>query len=312
MDQLTQLKEYTQVVADTGEIEPIKKYQPLDATTNPSLILKAIQKKEFQFLLKKAIQQSKKEKKNQLNFSLNKIAVLFGVEILKIIKGKISTEVDARLSFNQEATIRQAEEIIKLYQEEGVDVKRILIKIAATWEGIQAAAELEKRGICCNITLLFSHSQAIAAANANSYLISPFVGRILDWYKKNNPAGDFSGKKDPGVIFVKQVYELYKNCGISTIVMGASFRNIEQIRQLAGCDKLTISPNLLEELSLIKNPLQRQLMPSFKKQQLQNLNKKEFQRILAQDTMASEKLKEGINLFSQDTKKLEQIIKDSF
>ena len=312
MNQLTQLKKYTQVVADTGEIELIKRYQPLDATTNPSLILNAIQKEEYQFLLKKVILQAKKEKEKSLNFSLKKIAVLFGVEILKIIKGKISTEVDARLSFDKEATIKQAEEIIKLYEEERVDKKRILIKIAGTWEGIQAAAELEKRGIHCNITLLFALSQAIAAANANSYLISPFVGRILDWHKKNSPKDDFSSKKDPGVIFVKNVYELYKNCGISTIIMGASFRNIEQIRQLAGCDKLTISPALLEDLSLINAPLQRKLIPSFKEKQLQKLNKEGFHKTLAQDIMASEKLKEGIDLFSQDAQKLEQIIKDSF
>lgn len=312
-NQLTSLKKYTQVVADSGEIELIKNHQPLDATTNPSLILKALQKKQYQPILQKAIRQAKfnsQEDSQSIKFILQKTAVLFGKEILQYIQGKVSTEIDARLSFDKNASIAQAKEIITLYAKEAIDKDRILIKIAATWEGIQAASELEKMGIHCNITLLFSFCQAVAAANASSYLISPFVGRILDWYKNNNPKQDYQGIKDPGVQSINKIYHYYKSCGIKTIVMGASFRTIEQIRQLAGCDKLTISPDLLEQLAAQKQPLERKLKPIRQEKSPLIIDEAQFRFALNQDAMATEKLAEGIRGFSSDTEKLEKMIRE--
>jgi transaldolase len=309
MNQLEQLKKYTQVVADTGEIELIKKHLPLDATTNPSLILAAIQKPQYQSLLEKGILQTKtQEAKTKVQAALKKTTVLFGVEILKHIQGKVSTEIDARFSFDKEASIAQAKEIIALYKNEGVEKKRVLIKIAATWEGIQAARTLEQEGIHCNITLLFSLAQAIASANAGAYLISPFVGRILDWYKKARPDEDFQFEKDPGVQSVSKIYHYYKKCGIQTIVMGASFRSAEQIRQLVGCDKLTISPALLQELEQQTSLLEEKLTQQPKQENSQILSEAEFRFALNQDAMATEKLAEGIRKFSADTEKLEKII----
>ena len=312
-NQLKSLKKYTQVVVDSGEIELIKNHQPLDATTNPSLILKALQKKRYQPILQKAIQQAKsdfQEDSQRIKFILQKTAVLFGKEILQYIKGKISTEIDARLSFDKKASIMEAKEIIELYEKEGISKDRILIKIAATWEGIQAASELEKMGTHCNITLLFTFCQALAAANAGSYLISPFVGRILDWYTKNNPEQDYQGAKDPGVQSVSKIYHYYKSCGIKTIVMGASFRTIEQICQLAGCDKLTISPGLLQQLADQKQPLEQKLKFTSQKESPLIINEAQFRFALNQDTMATEKLAEGIRSFSSDTAKLEKMIRE--
>lgn len=312
-NQIQELKKYTQIVVDTGEIELIQKHQPLDATTNPSLILKALQKKQYQPLLQKAIAQAKTNSTNKahkIKLALQNIAVFFGKEILQFIKGKVSTEIDARLSFDKEASIYEAKNIIALYQKEGVDKERILIKIAATWEGVQAAKELEKEGIHCNVTLLFSFCQAVVAANAGVYLISPFVGRILDWHQKNQSGQDFYGAKDPGVQSVKEIYHYYKNCGIHTIVMGASFRNIEQIRQLVGCDKLTISPELLQELEQQTSPLEQKLSGVKLDNEPLTLSEAQFRFALNQNAMASEKLAEGIRKFSEDTQKLEKIIEE--
>ena len=312
MDQLTQLSSYTEVVADTGEIELLKKYTPLDATTNPSLILKALQKSKYQSLLAKAVKDAKTRggsKSDILAFALKKTAVFFGVEILNLIKGRVSTEIDARLSFDTQGSIAQAKQIINLYEQDGVAKDRVLIKIAATWEGLQAALQLEKEGIRCNITLLFTFCQAVVAAQARSYLISPFVGRILDWYQRQQPNADFNGSKDPGVQFVSKIYYYYKKYNIKTIVMGASFRNTEQIRQLTGCDKLTISPELLQELATQTTPLVRKLksLPT-NSREVCCFTENDFRLALNNDAMATEKLAEGIRKFSEDTQKLEQLI----
>ena len=257
MNSLESLRKYTEIVVDSGEIELIKQQKPTDATTNPSLILKALNDKQYYFLLEEAILWSQKKagtKKDIVDLALDKTAVNFGIEILKSIPGKISTEVDARHSFDTATTIVQAHRILQFYEEQGVNRERVLIKIAATWEGIQAAKQLQEQGINCNITLLFSHCQAVAAAQAKVYLISPFVGRILDWHKEHFPDKDYE-QDDPGVKFVKNVYFDYKDHQVKTIIMGASFRNIDQITELAGCDKLTISPALLEELAKNKKKL---------------------------------------------------------
>ena len=253
MNSLKSLAEHTEIVADSGEIDLIKQLETTDATTNPSLILKALNTKRYDFLLEDAILWAKKAKTKEdiIDLALEKTAVNFGIEILKFIPGKISTEVDARYSFDTANTILQANRIVQLYEEQNILRERVLIKIAATWEGIQAAKQLQEQGINCNITLLFSHCQAVAAAQAKAYLISPFVGRILDWYKEHFPDKDYK-KDDPGVKFVKNVYSDYKHYQVETIIMGASFRNIRQIEELAGCDKLTISPLLLKKFTASK------------------------------------------------------------
>ncbi|MGL4711516.1 MAG: transaldolase, partial [Shewanella sp.] len=248
---LEQLKLYTTIVADTGDIEAIKRYQPEDATTNPSLILKAAQIPEYESLIDNAIDwatSQSTELTQQLDDASDKLAVNIGVEILKLVPGRISTEVDARLSFDTEKSITKAHKLVRLYKEAGIDKSRILIKLASTWEGICAAKELEQEGINCNLTLLFSFAQARACAEAGAYLISPFVGRILDWYKKDT-GKDYDAVNDPGVISVTEIYNYYKQHGFDTVVMGASFRNIGEIIELAGCDRLTIGPSLLEELA---------------------------------------------------------------
>ena len=258
MNLLDQLKQMTRVVADTGDFESMVQYQPIDATTNPSLIYAAAQKPEYASLVNRAIAFSKQKYKGdekQLEVSLDKLAVDFGLEILKIVQGRVSTEVDARLSFDTRGTIDKAKELIDLYENEGADRERILIKIASTWEGIRAAEELEKEGIHCNLTLLFSIGQAIACANAGVTLISPFVGRIYDWYRKNRGVDDIPPIEDPGVLSVKQIYNYYKKHGYQTEIMGASFRNIGEIIELAGCDLLTISPGLLNELENMNGEL---------------------------------------------------------
>ena len=304
-NQLEQLKKFTKVVADTGDFESMKAYQPTDATTNPSLILKAVQQPEYKPLLDKAIKEG-----GSLGDIMDKVLILFGLEILKIVPGRVSTEVDARLSFDREATKEKARQLVKLYEKNGIPRERILIKIASTWEGIQAARELSSEGIRCNLTLLFSFAQAVACAQAGVQLISPFVGRIYDWFKKNE-GREFSPADDPGVLSVKKIYIYYKKFDYPTEVMGASFRNTGQITELAGCDLLTISPNLLQELTLKTDPITRKLDPSIaKSQKIEkiHLDEKTFRYAHNEDAMATEKLAEGIRLFASDAVKLEKMI----
>ncbi|MDO8954644.1 MAG: transaldolase [Gammaproteobacteria bacterium] len=310
-NKLEQFKKMTTVVADTGDIASIERYTPQDATTNPSLILKAAAMPEYQHLVAEAVAYAKQQSpdpKKQLHAALTKLAVNFGIEILKLIPGRVSTEVDARLSFDKAATIKQAHELIALYESQGIDRQRILIKIASTWEGICAAEELEREGIHCNLTLMFNFAQAIACADAGITLISPFVGRIYDWYKKHNNC-DYAAAEDPGVLFVSKVYHYFRKFDYATVVMGASFRNLGQIEALAGCDFLTISPNLLAELQEAQGELTQRL--SLKESKAMDLTKisldeASFRWMLNDDAMATEKLAEGIRLFAQDIVKLEQ------
>lgn len=302
---LEQLKSMTDVVADTGDIEAIAKYQPLDATTNPSLVYKAAQLEQYQELIKEAVSAS-----SSPQAAADYLAVSLGKEILKIIPGRISTEVDARLSFDRQATVDKAKQLIEQYAKFDVDSSRVLIKIASTWEGIQAAKQLEAEGIQCNLTLLFSFAQARACADAGVTLISPFVGRILDWYKQQNPDQDYSGANDPGVQSVSRIYNYYKQHSYDTIVMGASFRNTLEIEELAGCDRLTISPALLESLSQDHSALERRLMDDNKhkldKEPAQS--EAQFRFESNQDAMATEKLAEGIRNFIVDQEKLEALL----
>ncbi len=313
MNQLDALKQFTTVVADTGDFRQLAQFKPQDATTNPSLILKAVQKAEYAPLLKETVTQFRGKPLDEV---MDRLLVRFGREILAIIPGRVSTEVDARLSFDTNATLTRAERIVELYQAEGVPVQRILIKIAATWEGIQAAARLEQRGIHTNLTLLFSFSQAVACGQARVQLISPFVGRIYDWYKKSAGAAwdeaANTGANDPGVKSVRQIYNHYKHFGIATEVMGASFRNTGQITALAGCDLLTISPELLAQLAAADAPLPRALdAAAAKALVLEPVNYDEagFRYALNEDAMATEKLAEGIRAFAADAVKLEQLMR---
>jgi transaldolase len=311
MNKLDQLKKMTTVVADTGDIDAIGKYTPTDATTNPSLLYKAAQQPQYAHLLQDAIDYAmarSTEMESRTIDMMDKLFVNFGAEILKIIPGRISTEVDARLSFDTSATVSRAENLIDLYKKAGVDTSRVLIKIASTWEGIQAAAELEKRGIHCNLTLMFSLAQAIAAAEAGGTLISPFVGRIMDWYKKAEGVDGYAAEDDPGVHSVTQIYNYYKNHGYSTVVMGASFRNSGEILQLAGCDLLTISPDLMEELRNSEGDVPRYL--DAEKARAMTIEKipmheSAFRWMMNEDPMATEKLAEGIRNFAKDALKLE-------
>ena len=312
MNQLDALKQFTTVVADTGDFRQLAQFQPQDATTNPSLILKAVQKPEYAPLLQDTVAQFKGR---PLDDIIDRLLVRFGREILATIPGRVSTEVDARLSFDTSATVARAERIIELYQAEGVHTDRVLIKIAATWEGIQAAEQLERRGIHTNLTLLFSFAQAVACGQAKVQLISPFVGRIYDWHKKQAGASwDESaraGAHDPGVESVTQIYNHYKHFGIATEVMGASFRNVGQITALAGCDLLTIAPELLAQLAAIDAPLQRTLQAeAAQAMDLPAVNYDEagFRFALNEDAMATEKLAEGIRAFVVDAVKLEKLI----
>tara|TARA_Y100001968_G_scaffold89236_1_gene80309 strand:- start:23825 stop:24802 length:978 start_codon:yes stop_codon:yes gene_type:complete len=297
----------TVVVADTGDLEAIKTYQPRDATTNPSLILAAAQIPSYQDLIDEALLSSRKRLGNKasilevVNEALDQICVIFGKEILKIIPGRVSTEVDARLSYDKNATIEKARKLINLYKELGIKKDRILIKIASTWEGIKAAEVLEKEGIHCNLTLLFSFYQAVACAEAGVTLISPFVGRILDWYKTATGRDSYPGNEDPGVISVTKIFNYFKNNGYKTEVMGASFRNIEEIQELAGCDLLTISPKLLEQLSKADYHLPKKLDSSNPQKVDEDitLDKTSFDLLMAGDRMATEKLDEGIKGFSK-------------
>ncbi len=301
---LSQLKEMTTVVADTGDLEAIRRFQPEDATTNPSLILQAAQQEERRARLASIAKES-----TDLDDAVDRVAVDIGSEISKLVPGYVSTEVSARLSFDKEATIAKAHSLIERYAEYGVGPERILIKMASTWEGIQAAHQLERDGIRTNLTLLFGFAQAQACADAGVTLISPFVGRILDWHKARQPDADFSGAKDPGVQSVKGIYEYYKGHGYPTIVMGASFRNIGEIQALAGCDRLTISPALLKELDEIEADLPRQLSPLGASSSPQEaLAQADFRWAMNEDEMATDKLAEGIRKFMADQRKLEELL----
>ena len=310
--QLDSLRQMTVVVADTGDIDAIKKYQPQDATTNPSLILSASALPQYAPLIDEAVAYAKaqsNDKAQQLIDAEDKLAVNIGLEILKIVPGRISTEVDARLSYNTQATVEKARKLIALYNAAGISNDRILIKIASTWQGIRAAEILEKEGINCNLTLLFSEAQARACAEAGVYLISPFVGRILDWYKANTDKKEYAPAEDPGVISVTKIYNYYKEYGYKTVVMGASFRNVGEIIELAGCDRLTIAPALLKELQENSTALVRKLdYKSEVKAKPQPLTEAEFYWQHNSDAMAVEKLAEGIRKFAVDQEKLEAML----
>lgn len=310
-NKLDQLKQWTTVVSDTGEFGEIKKYHPTDATTNPSLILAAANKPEYQFLIEEAISWGKKQARSsqeELTAITDKLFVNFGLEILKIVPGRVSTEVDARLSYDIEGSVEKARKLISLYEAAGIDRKRILIKLASTWEGIQAASLLEKEGIHCNMTLMFNLAQAIGCAQAKVTLISPFVGRILDWYKKHEGKESYAPTEDPGVLSVTEIYHYYKKMDIKTQIMGASFRNKDEILELAGCDLLTIAPKLLEELQKAEGIITRKLDPEVsRKQPIEKIHvdEKTFRWMLSEDPMANEKLAEGIHNFAKDLLKLE-------
>jgi transaldolase len=314
-DSLSQLKQFSVIVADTGDFASIRKYQPRDATTNPSLLLKAAEMPEYTDLVQKVLVDTHAQAKNSANavsLAMDKMAVAFGLEILKIVSHRVSTEVDARLSFDRDASIVKARSLIAMYEAVGISRERILIKLASTWEGICAARELKKDGIHCNLTLLFSFAQAIACAEADVQLISPFVGRILDWYKKSTGKDSYSPSEDPGVLSVTRIYNYYKKYGYATEVMGASFRNSGEILELAGCDLLTISPALLEELQKSSGAVVPKLVAaaasSACKDDRISLDEKGFRWALNEDQMATEKLSDGIRVFAADCRKLEKFI----
>lgn len=306
MNQLEQLKQFTTVVADTGDFQSIKAYTPRDATTNPSLILKAVQKPEYRPLLEQAVRDNPSLSTSEV---IDRLLVAFGVEILKLVPGRVSTEIDARHSFDTEANVSKGRELIALYEAAGYGHDRVLIKIASTWEGIRAAEILEREGIHCNLTLLFALPQAIACAEAKVQLISPFVGRIYDWYKKSTGI-DYTGADDPGVQSVKRIYQYYRKFGYKTEVMGASFRNTSQILELAGCDLLTIAPDLLQKLADTDAPVERKLggdAPAATIDKV-SIDEKTFRFMMNEDAMATEKLAEGIRAFCADSGKLKQMI----
>jgi transaldolase len=314
MNLLEQLKNQSTVVADSGDFESIRLFKPVDSTTNPSLVYAAAQQAKYAYLIDEALsfaKNSTKEKHRQLEMAMDRLFVNFGLELLNIVPGRVSTEVDARLSFDTEGSILKAKKLIGLYEKAGINRDRILIKLAATWEGIKAAEQLTKEGIHCNLTLLFSMPQAIACAQAGVRLISPFVGRVLDWYKKNQPDMVYGATNEPGVLLVKNIYAYYKKFGYETEIMGASFRNTGEITALAGCDLLTISPSLLGELEQAEGTLVQQLFldqanaPDIRKIEL---NEKSFRWLLNEDAMATEKLSEGIRKFTEDCLKLESLL----
>jgi transaldolase len=313
LNQLEQLKKFTKVVADTADFESIKDFKPEDATTNPSLVYAATQKQQYGHLLDKVLKDTKNSGlsgRAQIEDICDHLLVQFGTDILEIVPGRVSTETDARLSYDVEGSIKKARQLIKLYEERKIPRERVLIKIASTWEGLAAAEQLQKEGIKCNLTLMFSLPQAVRAAEAKVQLISPFVGRIYDWYKNENKR-DYTGSEDPGVQSVTEIYNYYKKFGISTEVMGASFRNTSQIRELAGCDCLTISPELMKELSESTEPLERKLDPekgkAAKIDKLE-LDEKKFRWMLNDNAMAYEKTGEGIRKFAADVVKLEKFV----
>ncbi len=313
--QLDQLKQFTKVVADTGDFAAIKQYSPEDSTTNPTLIYNAVKKDEYKHLLEKAVIDNKdlsSDRELLVNKIIDHLLILFGLEILNIIPGRVSTEVDARLSFDGKGTVDKAHKIIQLYEDNGISRERILIKIASTWEGTLAASKLENEGIHCNMTLLFSLPQAVACAEAGATLISPFVGRILDWYKATTEK-DYASADDPGVMSVKEIYNYFKKYDYTTEVMGASFRNADEIVELAGCDLLTISPDLLQTLMETQVPLERKLSPeSAQKQDLEKviLDENKFRWLLNEDAMATEKLADGIRRFAADAENLGALIRE--
>ncbi len=310
---LEQLKKMTDVVADTGDIEAIRLYKPVDATTNPSLLYKAAQMPQYQELLSKSLAAAKgvQGSAEQISAASDHLAVAIGSEILKLVPGRISTEVDARLSFDTKASIDKARHLIDLYQQNGIDKSRVLIKLASTWEGIRAAEILEKEGINCNLTLLFGFNQASACADAGVFLISPFVGRILDWYKANTDKKEYAPEEDPGVVSVRQIYNYYKQHGYKTVVMGASFRNTGEIEALAGCDRLTISPQLLQELDKDTGELKRALSPDNVGEPIEKIQDTEasFRFGMNEDPMATDKLADGIRNFVKDQINLENLLK---
>lgn len=314
MNLLEQLKKLTEVVADTGDFESMRQFKPIDATTNPSLIYAATQKSEYQRLFTKALKYGNKAGKTsqeKVSETMDMLAILFGSKILNIVPRRVSTEVDARLSFDIDGSIQKARKLIHLYEENGISREKILIKLASTWEGIKAAEELEKESIHCNLTLLFSFAQAVSCAEADVQLISPFVGRIYDWYKKERGVEHIPGKEDPGVQSVHKIFHYYKKFGYETEVMGASFRNIEQIIELAGCDLLTISPTLLGELENTEGKLEQKLnQEASARMDISkiNLDQKGFLWLHNSDAMAVEKLAEGIRKFTADIEKLEEMI----
>ena len=313
MNKLEQLKKYTTVVADTGDIDAIAAFQPEDATTNPSLVLKAAEMPQYDHLIVDAIEWAKKQsadKAQQIIDAGDKLAVNIGVEILKSVPGRISTEVDARLSFDKESSLVKARKLIAMYQEAGVSKERILIKLASTWEGIRAAEVLEKEGINCNLTLLFNFAQAKACAEAGVFLISPFVGRILDWFKTNTDKKEYLPHEDPGVVSVSQIYNYYKDHGYNTVVMGASFRNAEEVLALTGCDRLTIGPAILDQLAAQEGEIEQTLFADRDTIQAAPtaMTEVEFRWEMNQDPMATEKLSEGIRNFAVDQGKLEAMI----
>ena len=313
LNQLDQLKKFTKVVADTADFESMKEFKPQDATTNPSLVYAATQKPEYAYLLDEVLADRKKSglsSHEQIEDICDHLLVQFGTDILEIVPGRVSTETDARLSYDVEGSINKARQLVKLYEERKIPRERVLIKIASTWEGLNAAEQLQKEGIKCNLTLMFSLPQAVRAAEAKVQLISPFVGRIYDWYKKENKR-DYAGPEDPGVQSVQEIYTYYKKFGYATEVMGASFRNVGQILELAGCDCLTISPELMEELSKSNEPVERKLIPekakSAKVEKLE-LDEKKFRWMLNDNAMAYEKTGEGIRKFAADVMKLEKFV----
>ncbi|WP_395665915.1 transaldolase [Methylocella sp.] len=309
LSKLDQLKTMTTVVADTGDMESIRAFAPVDATTNPTLILKAAQLPAYEPLLAEAILWGRSH--NHLTSEVaDRLAINFGEELTKIVPGRVSTEVDADLSFDVEGTLAKARAIIAEYERRGVGRERILIKIAATWEGIRAAEILQGEGVDCNMTLVFSLAQAAACADAGAFLISPFVGRILDWHVKAGGSG-YTAETDPGVVSVRQIYDYYKAHGVATVVMGASFRNVGEIEALAGCDRLTISPQLLDELARASGPLPRRLSPDVADDRApakMSLDEKTFRLLLNEDAMATEKLAEGVRLFSRDLRALRDLV----
>ena len=311
--QLEQLKSITTVVADTGDFEAIALYQPQDATTNPSLLLKAVQIEKYRPLAIEAVKWAKDQGATDdvAAVAADKLAVLIGAKLMEQVPGYVSTEVDARLSFDTMATVEKANHLLALYRDQGIDTSRVLIKIAATWEGIQAARILEAQGIKTNVTLVFSFAQARASAEAGAFLISPFMGRILDWYKADQPDADFSGANDPGVQSVTRIYNYFKENGYDTIVMGASFRNISEIQELAGCDRLTISPGLLDELANTDAELPRKLTPvDSPKAAPAALTEQTFRWDMNEDAMATDKLSQGIRQFAKDQVTLETMLTD--
>ncbi len=310
---LEQLKQFTDVVADSGDIDAIRQYKPMDATTNPSLVYKAAQMPQYKDLVTSALNAAKNiaNSAEQLSSAADHLAVGIGLEILKIVPGRISTEVDARLSFDTKASINKARQLVDLYAKGGAAKSRVLIKLASTWEGIRAAEVLEKEGINCNLTLLFGFNQAAACADAGVFLISPFVGRILDWYKANTDKKEYAAAEDPGVISVHRIYNYYKQHGYKTVVMGASFRNLGEIEALAGCDRLTISPQLLQELDQDHGELKRVLSPTNTGDVISKLADTEasYRFALNQDAMSNDKLAEGIRGFVKDQVNLELLLK---